>query len=445
MMSQITPMRWLSALLLLAVLLVGTVSVVTAQEADPGSATPTVAVNNDLSIGDETTTVISSDQGTPTDPSDDGTQDPAGDTSTDATDTDTADPETGIGDEDVSDVSTGEDGSPVVEVTDSETSVEEASPTASETPDETVDAASVGVSVIVYLCDTGYAGGDPSADANCAATAGIDVSAMAGDEDLGIGTTDGTGSASFDAPESSQVVFTEIQSTLPSGYVPDGNGTATVSAESGSSAYIVNIKVETAGRLQISNGQCPTSGEARTQFIVVGPLAMQAAALGCEPRGNTSLTVSGPGGTYSVVTDGSGNWVGTLPVGTYTVSNENGSEDAEVQSGSTTIVMVVDYVPGPKGTLTIQRYDCAEGTEGTTITIDGGPNNDTCLPSDKSVSVSAGWWRRGAPDDRPGRRWHDLCGCRGGRLCGDHGPTGSTADVQVAEGCLSRRRSIARF
>jgi len=51
---------------------------------------------------------------------------------------------------------------------------------------------------------------------------------------------------------------------------------------------------------------------------------------------------------------------------------------------------VVDYVPGPKGTLTVQRFDCAEGAEGTTIEIGGGPANDSCLPSNERVSVSGG-------------------------------------------------------
>lgn len=436
MMSHITPMRWLAALLLLAVLLGGTVSSVLAQESDPGSASPTPAaeVENDLSIGDEATSVIGSDDATPTDVAEDDTQASATATPTDAAGSATDVPSDGIGDDGDTDVSTGEDGTPVAEETPTETPTDEASPTETATPDETVEAASVGVSVSIYLCDSGYGGGDPAGDANCAATGGIDVSASADDTSLGTKTTGGSGSASFDAPEGSQVVFSEVQSTVPSGYVPDGNGTAYVTGESGASAYIVNIKVETAGRLQISNGQCPTSGEARTQFIVIGPLAVQSAGLGCEPRGNTTLTVSGPGGTYTAVTDGSGNWIGTLPVGTYTVSNENGSGSAEVVSGSTTIVMVVDYVPGPKGTLTIQRYDCAEGAEGTTITIDGGPNNDSCLPSDKSVSVSAASGGAAPLVIDLGEDGATSVDVAAGDYVVTDGPTGTSADVQVAEG-----------
>ncbi len=391
MMSRITSLRWFAALLLLMVLTTGLIPGVSAQEADPGtaSATPTGEIDNSNSIGGESTTVIGTDQATPTDipstdgqnPADQGTSEPAGDS--------TETPDGGIGGDSGGDVSTG-DGTPVSEETPTDTPDEEASPSPSDTPDDVVAAASVSVSATVYLCTSSYAGGDPTADANCGPASGIDVHAVAGDSDLGVKTTDGSGTVSFDAPEGSHVALTEVLTTVPSGYVPDGNGTVFVAAEDGATGAIVNIQVETAGRLQLSNGQCPTSGNTRTEFIVVGPLAIQAAGLGCAPRANTTLTIVGPGGTYSAVTDGQGNWIGTLPVGTYTVSNANASQQVDVQSGSTTIVLVVDYVPGPKGTLTIQRYDCASGAEGTTIEIGGGAANDSCLPSNKRVSVSGG-------------------------------------------------------
>jgi hypothetical protein len=216
--------------------------------------------------------------------------------------------------------------------------------------------------------------------------------------------------------------------------VPDGNGTASVTASGGASAYIVNIQVETAGRLQISNGQCPTSGEPRTEFIVVGPLAVQSSALGCEPRAGASLTVSGPGGTYSVVTDANGNWIGTVPVGEYTISNANGSAGLEVVSGATTIVLAVDYVAGPKGTLTVQRYDCAEGTEGTTIVVGGGPNNGTCLPSDKSVSVASAEGGAAPLVIDLGEDGSSSVEVAAGDYIVTDGPTGASAPVQVPEG-----------
>src|SRR6478735_755290 len=381
MMSRITSLRWIAALLLLMVLVTGMAPAVSAQESDPSaaSATPTSEINSDISIGDESTTVIGTDEATATDtPVIDGQNSDEQGTS-EATDTPTSTPDGGIGGDSGGDVSTG-DGTPDSEEPPADSPTEEASPSPTDTPDDVVAAASVSVSAIVYLCSSSYAGGDPSSDANCSPASGVDVGAIAGEDLLGIKTTDGSGSVSFDAPEGSEVSLSELVDTVPAGYVPDGNGTVFVTAEDGATGYIVNIQVETAGRLQISNGQCPTSGAARSEFIVVGPLAIQSAGLGCAPSAHTTLTLVGPGGTYSAVTDGQGNWIGTLPVGTYTVSNANASEDVEVQSGYTTIVLVVDYVPGPKGTLTVQRFDCAEGAEGTTIEIGGGPANDSCLP-----------------------------------------------------------------
>jgi hypothetical protein len=389
MMSRVNSLRWIAALLLLMVLVTGMAPAVSAQESEPGaaSATPTSEINSDISIGDESTTVIGTDEPTPTDtpPADDQNSDEQG--TSEATYTPTSTPDSGIGGDSSGDVSTG-DGTPVSEEPPTDTPTEAASPSPTDTPDDVVAAASVSVSAIVYLCSSSYTGGDPSGDANCSPASGVDVGAIAGEDSLGIKTTDGSGSVSFDAPKGSEVSLSELVDTVPAGYVPDGNGTVFVAAEDGATGYIVNIQIETAGRLQISNGQCPTSGEARSEFIVVGPLAIQSAGLGCAPRAHATLTLVGPGGTYSAVTDGQGNWIGTLPVGTYTVSNANTSEEVDVQSGYTTIVLVVDYVPGPKGTLTVQRYDCAEGAEGTTIEIGGGPTNDSCLPSNKSVSVA---------------------------------------------------------
>lgn len=439
MMSRISPLRWIAALLLLSVLAVGALPAVSAQEDAVGTpaATPTSEIDNAISIGDESITVIGTEETIPTDTP--TTQPPeTGDQSTgDATETPTSTPGDGTGSDVGGDVSTG-DGTPSAEETPSEVPSEtpssEASPTPTATPDDVAAAATVSVSAVVYLCTSSYAGGAPSGDANCSPASGIDVDAIAAGNSLGTKTTDGSGTVSFDAPEGSNVSLSEILTSVPSGYVPDGNGTILLTAASGASGSIVNIQVETAGRLQISNGQCPTSGEARTQFIVVGPLAIQAAGLGCEPRGGTTLTLVGPGGTYSAVTDDMGNWIGTLPVGTYTVSNANGSEEVEVESGHTTIVMVVDYVPGPKGTLTIQRYDCSEGADGTTITIGGGPNNESCVPSDKSVSVAAAGGGAAPLAIDLGEDGATSVEVAAGDYVVTDGPTGTSADVQVAEG-----------
>ncbi len=365
MMSRSNTLRWLAALVLLSVLATGLVAPAVAQEEGPGpSPTATEVAQGDVSIGEDSSAVIAEEPTAteepvtePADPEEE-TDEPSVDETVTSTPTD---PSGGIGDDEDTGVSTGE-GTPTPEVS----PTEEPSPTP--TPTEEVEAASVGVSVVIYTCTSAYSGGDPAGNGDCTPASGVGVSASTSEGPIGSGSTNGSGVASFDAPEGANVLFAEDQSTLPSGYVPDGNGTASVSASDGASTYIVNIQVSTAGRLQIANGQCPTTGEARTEFIVVGPLAIQASALGCEPHAGASLTVSGPGGTYSIVTYDDGNWIGTIPVGAYTISNAHSSASLEVVSGSTTIVLVVDYVPGAKGTLSVERYDCAEGDEGTTIT-----------------------------------------------------------------------------
>lgn len=437
MMIRSNVMRWLAALLLISVLSSGWAATAIAQESD-GSPTPlpTATVEGVVSIGDESSTGIAEEpvgaEEVNVDPTE--TESSGGD----ATETPTAtQPSGGIGDEDDSDVSTGE-GTPTPEATVPASETAEASPTSTESPTpsptESVEVAAVGVSVTIYTCSSAYAGGNPAGDGNCGPASGVGVTASSEGGVIGAGVSNGSGVASFDAPEGEIVTFIEDQSTLPSGYVPDGNGSATVTAGDGASTYIVNIQVSTAGRLQISNGQCPTSGEARTQFIVVGPLAVQSSALGCEPRAGASLTVSGAGGTYSVVTDGAGNWIGTVPVGSYTISNANASAGLEVVAGATTIVLAVDYVPGPKGTLSIERYDCAEGAEGTVITIGGGPNNASCVPSDKSVSVASAEGGAAPLVVDLGEDGATSVEVAAGAYVVTDGPTGASAAVQVPEG-----------
>ncbi len=435
MMNRLNLLRWLAALLLISVLSMGLASTALAQEEGVGvAATPTAVADGDVSIGDDSTTGIAEEPiatNTPVSPPaqpSEATDEPVIEVTETPTPTDTPG---GIGGDEGTGVSTG-DGSPTPDSTSNETPTEEVSPTP--TPTEAVEAASVGVSVTIYTCSSAFGGGNPGGDANCSPAPGVGVTASTSEGPIGTLATNGAGVASFDAPEDAEVLFVEDQSTLPSGYVPDGNGSASVTASSGASSYIVNIQVSTAGRLQVSNGQCPTSGEARTQFIVVGPLAVQSSALGCEPRAGASLTVTGPGGTYSVVTDGAGNWIGTVPVGSYTISNANASAGLEVVAGATTIVLAVDYVPGPKGTLSIQRYDCADGDEGTTITIGGGPNNGSCVPSDKSVSVASAEGGAAPLVIDLGEDGTTSVDVAAGNYIVTDGPTGASAPVQVAEG-----------
>jgi len=434
MMSRSNPLRWLAALLLLTVLSSGIPATAVAQEDMGATATATAVAEGGVSIGDDSTTAIAEEtaetEAPDTEPAvtDEATDEP----SVEATETSSpTEPTGGIGDDEGTGVPTGE-GTPTPDPSATGTATEEASPTAS--PTESVEAAAVGVSVTIYTCTSDFAGGNPASDSNCTPASGVSVTASTSEGPIGVGVTNGAGVASFDAPDGAEVVFVEQQSSLPSGYVPDGNGVATVTASSGASTYIVNIQVSTAGRLQIASGQCPTSGEERTEFVVLGPLAVQSAALGCAALPGASFSVTGPGGTYSIVTDASGNWVGTIPVGSYTISNQSASTGVEVVSGATSLVTAVHYVPGVKGTLNIERYECADGAEGTTIAVGGGPNNASCVPSDRSVSVAAADSGAAPLVIDLGEDGNTSVEVAAGDYVVTDGPTGVSAPVQVPEG-----------
>ena len=159
--------------------------------------------------------------------------------------------------------------------------------------------------------------------------------------------------------------------------------------------YFVNLPKSATGRFQISSGQCPTLDAPYTQFFVLGPMA-RASANGCESNGYAEFTVSGDGvgGSMAVVTDESGDWRGFLPAGDYTISNENASAEFTVLVDATTVVVAVDYYSGPRGTLTIERYECSEGdTGGVQIEVyEGGgglPSNESCVPSAANVEIYA--------------------------------------------------------
>jgi hypothetical protein len=103
------------------------------------------------------------------------------------------------------------------------------------------------------------------------------------------------------------------------------------------------------------------------------------------------LTISGDDGTTDVETDDGGNWQDYMDPGSYTISDPETGDSVvvQVQAGETTFVLAVRFVPGPKGTLILQRFECERGVAGTSIEVNGGPANGSCLPSDASIEVDA--------------------------------------------------------
>jgi hypothetical protein len=260
-------------------------------------------------------------------------------------------------------------------------------------PEEPADepAPLVSVWLEAYNCDTDPGAQDPAVV--CDPAPGVTVEAAQDGESLGSVATNDAGGAMIEAEEGSTVTLTEDMGTVPPGYLPLSGGVRTFeSVAGGEFALFVHVRVgdQQAGRLQVVNGSCPTSeDEPRTEFTVVGPpVSGGASATPCEPTNEAPFTISGRllGGDLSVVTGGDGAWRGTLPAGTYTVTDDSGaSVSVDVIAGETTVVTAIDYVPAPDGTLIVSKVRCTEGEEaGTTITIDDAANEDdsSCTPSD---------------------------------------------------------------
>ncbi len=258
------------------------------------------------------------------------------------------------------------------------------------TPTEEV--VTVSIPVTVFTCSADPGPGDPATSGVCAGADGVEIAYSIDDVPATPVTTSGGGTALLEVPEGSAVF---VEETVPAGYLPIGDGTAWIaSAADGDAVTFVNV-VETAlGRLQIVNGSCPTSGEARTEFRVLGPHAISAAATPvCSPTAKAVFTITGgtlPEGGIQAITDDNGVWRGYLTAGDYTVIDDSGaSERATVETDELTVVIVIDYFRPPTGVLVIQRWVCTEGEEERTdIVIDGDASGPGCGLADGQMSLS---------------------------------------------------------
>jgi hypothetical protein len=247
------------------------------------------------------------------------------------------------------------------------------------------------VPIQAYNCDVDPGTGSTT---DCEAAVGIVVDVSADGEYVDSVTTDAAGQTSIVLSEGSSAVFAEDWDSIPSGYVPQGNGIVSLTVAEDSSVVFINVAETEMGQFQLASGICPTLGEPRTEFTVVGPIVRAASA--CEANGGSAFTVTNTkagGESQTLVTDDGGGWEGYLEVGSYTISNANGSGSFTVENGAITLVIATEYVAGPTGTLVIQGWFCTAGTEaGTEISAQSGasgPPNDSCAPSDQSVSIDS--------------------------------------------------------
>ncbi|MGH2557885.1 MAG: hypothetical protein ACRDJH_02390 [Thermomicrobiales bacterium] len=308
-------------------------------------------------------------------------------------------------------------------------------------------AALVSIPITAYNCGTAADAENPAAD--CAPAQGIGFDASVDGEPLSPPVTDSSGATTFDAEEGTSVVIEEVISTVPVGYVPLGGHQSIDPVETGASAVFVHLLVEgeETGNLQIVNGSCPTSDdEPRTEFNVIGPRTLAGAASSCIPTSGALFTIAGdllPGGQLVVQTGSDGSWRGAIPAGDYTVIDDSGaSANLSVEPESLTVVVVVDYVPQPEGTLTVTRFMCTEGEEeGTSITVDSAPGSGGpgCGPGDGDMRLSeAGDGTGGAAEDftlgDDGEAAFEL---RAGEYLLTDLDSGASATVAVAEDAVT--------
>jgi len=257
--------------------------------------------------------------------------------------------------------------------------------------------ADVTVGAVVYNCTTDPAGADPGTVGTCTLASGVTISVAVGGTPTGSDSTSGSGTVSFLVPGGSALVFTEDTSTLATGFQPLYGSDAYLTASEGASVTFVNITETIAGRLQIVNGSCPTSGESRTEFRVIEPRSVAAAStLSCSATGGTIFQIYGgslgPDG-ISVVTGSDGAWRGYLPPAIYTVVDDSEeSADVTVIADDVSLVIVVDYISAPLGVLNVSRFDCTdESNSGVEISFSGQQPDEAsdtdCEASDGDITI----------------------------------------------------------
>ena len=237
-----------------------------------------------------------------------------------------------------------------------------------------VQAEEVFVSVFAFDCNVDPGAGDPAESADCTASQGLEVDVVIDDAAAGVQTTGVDGSATFGAPEGSILELTENAATIVAGYHSIGSGSAELTAAQDASVTFVHLAEPIAGRLQIVNGSCPTTGESRTEFRVIEPQSVaMASSPACQATGGTVFTIQGEslGGGISVVTGSDGAWRGYLVPGDYTVIDDSGaSAVVTVIANDISVVIVVDYVSAPLGLLNVSRFACTVDDEsGTEISF----------------------------------------------------------------------------
>ncbi|MDQ3044647.1 MAG: SpaA isopeptide-forming pilin-related protein [Chloroflexota bacterium] len=227
----------------------------------------------------------------------------------------------------------------------------------------------VDVAVYAYTCPAGFA-----SLGECTLANDVEFAATDGGVPITVASTVGGATTATVAAGGTLVIGSTTAGFAPYG----GNGTMVNVAEGSIANFVRTLGPDatpTDGRLQIVNGTCPTSGEARTEFTVIEPDSFAAQAqVSCEPNAGTSFIISGAAlvTPITVTMDAGGTSRQFLAPGLYTVTEDSTDDSTQVNvyEDALSAVIVVNYLVVPEGTLEIRRYQCTAGTtESTSIEV----------------------------------------------------------------------------
>lgn len=253
---------------------------------------------------------------------------------------------------------------------------------------EEADDEFVTVAVVAFNCAVAPADTAPGiVPAGCTPADGLKFEATVGAVSLGTFETGSDGAAEVTATAGETLTINEDLSTVTDGFAAS-SPSSSVDVATGAALSLVHVATDDdpvpgvdVGRLQLSQGECPTAGESRTELRYIAPQSLQAQAddgSGCHGvAGAEFLVVAETDGVSAAAvegvkrTDGNGNWRGELPVGEYVVTDVSSGQSATVAVAlnDISVLVAIDYVQQVGGTLSVRRFVCAGEEESVTVTV----------------------------------------------------------------------------
>lgn len=247
----------------------------------------------------------------------------------------------------------------------------------------------VDVSVLAVNCPATPATVVPGAVPDgCTVASGLKFEATVGAVSLGTFTTNGSGLVQVGALDGEVLTITEDLSSVTAGFEAV-SASSSVTVAAGAAVTLVHVASDAepvpppaVGRVQLSQGRCPTSGENRTELTYIEPASLRAAAEACrgvagaefQVTRNEADTVAAAAVEGIKRTDANGNWRGELPVGSYTVTHvaSGQSIDIDVVLDELSTIVAIDYIHldgEAEGTISIRRYACPGAVDTTEVTV----------------------------------------------------------------------------